>query len=192
MVIRITYPNLLHGTDFLCFLFMNYYWTWESNLKTALRKSNCVSCAGHDLPRFTLLHVFSLLYDWLTSFLGFCFDSVVSNKLYKEITSVLILQRSFSKKKQKAKQTNKNAHELTYWNNEARLWRTKKAWSGLSAQKWWRNAITFVTIAANSLLWRQPAWGKNKREYQVIHFTNASVLNAKKSSWGLRHQSEEH
>lgn len=96
------------------------------------------------------------------------------------------------KRNKKAKQTNKNAHELTYWNNEARLWRTKKAWSGLSAQKWWRNAITFVTIAANSLLWRQPAWGKNKREYQVIHFTNASVLNAKKLSWGLRHQSEEH
>ena len=24
MIIRITYPNLLHGSDFLCFLFMNY------------------------------------------------------------------------------------------------------------------------------------------------------------------------
>ena len=24
MIIRITHPNLLHGSDFLCFLFMNY------------------------------------------------------------------------------------------------------------------------------------------------------------------------
>ena len=69
-------------------------------------KNNGVSCAGHDFLRFTLLQVFSLLYDWLISLLGFCFDSVVSKKLYKEITSVLILQRSFSKKKQKSK-TNK-------------------------------------------------------------------------------------
>ena len=24
MIIKITFPNLLHGSDFLCFLFMNY------------------------------------------------------------------------------------------------------------------------------------------------------------------------
>ena len=29
MIIRITYPNLLHGNDFLCFLFMNYSWILE-------------------------------------------------------------------------------------------------------------------------------------------------------------------
>ena len=31
MIIRITYPNLLYGSDFLCFLFMNYLSIWESS-----------------------------------------------------------------------------------------------------------------------------------------------------------------
>ena len=29
MIIRVTYPNFLHATDFLCFLFMTYQWFWE-------------------------------------------------------------------------------------------------------------------------------------------------------------------
>ena len=29
MIIKITYPNLLHGCNFLCFLSMNCYWVWE-------------------------------------------------------------------------------------------------------------------------------------------------------------------
>ena len=29
MIIKITYPNLLHSCNFLCFLSMNYSWVWE-------------------------------------------------------------------------------------------------------------------------------------------------------------------
>ena len=34
MISKITYPNLLHSCNFLCFLSMNYEWVWESIIKT--------------------------------------------------------------------------------------------------------------------------------------------------------------
>ena len=44
MIIRITNPNLLHASDFLCFLFMNYKWTWEGCLNyTWQGKFTCAS-----------------------------------------------------------------------------------------------------------------------------------------------------
>ena len=30
MLIKIRYPNHRHGSDFRCFLFMNYWWVWEA------------------------------------------------------------------------------------------------------------------------------------------------------------------
>ena len=46
-IIRITYPSLLHGRDFLCFLVMNYSWIWEVCLKNSSRlnqkeNNNCM------------------------------------------------------------------------------------------------------------------------------------------------------
>ena len=44
MIIRITNPNLFHASDFLCFLFMNYKWTWEGCLNyTWQGKFTCAS-----------------------------------------------------------------------------------------------------------------------------------------------------
>ena len=117
------------------------------------QKKNCVSCEGHDFLRLICCMSFP------------CF--MIGSFHLSASVSILLSATKFCsahsvKRNKKQNKQTKTLHELTYWNNEARLWRTKKAWSGLSAQKWWRNAITFVTIAANSLLWRQPAWGKTR------------------------------
>ena len=46
---RITYPNLLHGNDFFCFLFKNYSWNWEG----------AISC---DITHLFLDHKFMTLH----------------------------------------------------------------------------------------------------------------------------------
>ena len=46
MLIKIEYPNLLHGYDFLCFNFINYLFSEFENKLYNIRPVNKV-CMGH-------------------------------------------------------------------------------------------------------------------------------------------------
>jgi len=56
MLIKVRYPHHCHGSDFLCFLFMNYGWVWESTVKL-LQSLNVMFESGKHLVLRNVLGV---------------------------------------------------------------------------------------------------------------------------------------
>ena len=78
MIIRITYPNLLHGNDFVCFVFMNYEWIWQYVVKISLFVFTSKKQTIKQSKRGSISFLVSSFFHWL---LVLYFQPVFNTKL---------------------------------------------------------------------------------------------------------------